>query len=63
MVSGTVHQTPCKARHDDTNYTEDDIDWDYMAVYVRAMEKQVIAAVADYKNMVIATTKDLVHAT
>lgn len=34
-----------------------------MAVYVRAMEKQVIAAVADYKNMVIATTKDLVHAT
>ena len=40
--------------------TEDDIDWDYMDAYTRAMEKQVIADVVDYKNEVIATTKKLV---
>ena len=40
--------------------TEDDIDWDYMASYVRTMEKQVIADVVDYKNEVIAMTKKLV---
>jgi len=39
----------------------DDIDWDYMAAYVRATEKQVIADVVDYKNEVIATTKALVE--
>lgn len=40
--------------------TDDDIDWDYMASYVRTMEKQVIADVVDYKNEMISTTKALV---
>lgn len=40
--------------------TEADIDWDYMTSYARVMEKQVIADVVDYKNEVIATTKDVV---
>lgn len=51
---------PVKPGTDEVNYTEDDIDWDYMAAYVRATEKQVIADVVDYKNEVIATTKELV---
>ena len=41
--------------------TEADIDWDYMTSYVRVMEKRVIADLVDYKNEVIATTKELVH--
>ena len=53
-------QLPVKPGTDEVNYTEDDIDWDYMASYVRTMEKQVIADVVDYKNEVIATTKKLV---
>ena len=51
---------PVKQGTDEVNYTEDDIDWDYIEVYVRAMEKQVIADVVDYKNEVIATTKGLI---
>ena len=51
---------PVKQGTDDVNYTEDDIDWDYIEAYVRAMEKQVIADVVDYKNEVIATTKGLI---
>lgn len=43
------------------SYIEADIDWYYMDVYVRAMEKQVIAYVVDYKNEVIARTKELVE--
>ena len=53
-------QLPVKPGTDELNYTEDDIDWDYMDVYARVMEKQVIADVVDYKNEVIATTKKLV---
>lgn len=53
-------QLPVKPCTDEVNYTEADIDWDYMDAYVRVMEKQVIADVVDYKNEVIATTKDLV---
>lgn len=52
---------PVKPGMDDANYTDADIDWDYMALYVRAMEKQVIADVVDYKNEMIETTKELVH--
>ena len=54
-------QLPVKPGTDELNYTEDDIDWDYMASYVRTMEKQVIADVVDYKNEVITTTKELVE--
>lgn len=53
-------QLPVKEGTDEVNYTEDDIDWDYMASYACVMEKQVIADVVDYKNEVIATTKKLV---
>ena len=48
--------------HELISYIEADIDWGYMDVYVRAMEKkQVIADVVDYKNEVIARTKELVE--
>lgn len=53
-------QLPVKPGTADVNYTEADIDWDYMDAYVRVMEKQVIADVVDYKNEVIATTKGLI---
>lgn len=56
-----VIQCPVKPGTDEANYTEDDIDWDYIASYVRVAEKQVIADVVDYKNEVIATTKELVE--
>ena len=52
---------PVKPGTDEANYTEDDIDWDYITSYARVMEKQVIADVVDYKNEVIAMTKELVH--
>lgn len=51
---------PVKPDTDDVNYTEDDIDWDYMESYSRVMEKRVIADVVDYKNEVIALTKNCV---
>ena len=54
-------QLPLKPGTDDVNYTQDDIDWDYMEAYSRVMEKQVIADVVDYKNEVIALTKDVCH--
>ena len=54
-------QLPLKSFADPSNYTQDDIDWDYMEAYVRVMEKQVIADVVDYKNEVIALTKDVCH--
>lgn len=59
-VQNEIIQLPVKQGTDEVNYTEDDIDWDYMTAYARVMEKQVIADVVDYKNEVIATTKELV---
>lgn len=59
-VQNETIQLPVKPGTDELNYTEDDIDWDYMTAYARVMEKQVIADVVDYKNEVIATTKDVV---
>ena len=53
-------QLPVKPGTDEINYTEADIDWDYMTSHALVMEKQVIADVVDYKNEVIATTKKLV---
>ena len=60
-IGNTFIQLPVKPGTDEANYTEDDIDWDYIASYVRVAEKQVIADVVDYKNEVIATTKELVE--
>ena len=51
---------PVKPDTDSSNYTQDDIDWDYMESYSRVMEKRVIADVVDYKNEVIALTKECV---
>lgn len=56
-----VIQLPLKPGTDETNYSEDDIDWDYMEATIRAMEKQVITDVVDYKDAVIAKTKELVN--
>lgn len=49
---------PVKPGTDSSNYTQDDIDWDYMESYVRIMEKRVIADVVDYKNEAIVLTKE-----
>jgi hypothetical protein len=59
-VQNETIQLPVKPGTDELNYTEDDIDWDYMTSYARVMEKQVIADVVDYKNEMIATTKGLI---
>lgn len=59
-IKNETIQLPVKPGTDDVNYTEDDIDWDYIISYARIMEKQVIADVVDYKNEVIATTKGLI---
>ena len=59
-IKAETIQLPVKPGTDELNYTEDDIDWDYMTSYARVMEKQVIADVVDYKNEVIAMTKKLV---
>ena len=47
-IKNETIQLPVKPDTDEINYTEDDIDWDYMESYIRAMEKQVIADVVDY---------------
>ena len=59
-IKAETIQLPVKQGTDEVNYTEDDIDWDYITSYARIMEKQVIADVVDYKNEVIATTKGLI---
>lgn len=41
-------------------YTIDDIDFNYMERYIRAMEKLAIADVVKYKDKVIAMTKEVV---
>ena len=58
-VKNTHIQLTLKSGTDVNNYTEADIDWDYMEATIRAMEKQVIASVVDYKDAVIAATKKL----
>ena len=60
-IKAEIIQLPVKPGTDEVNYTEDDIDWDYMESYIRAMEKQVIADVVDYKESAIATVKELVY--
>ena len=59
-IENTFIQLPVKPGTDEVNYTQEDIDWDYMASYVRVMEKCVIADVVDYKNEVIVLTKECV---
>ena len=60
-IKNEIIQLPVKPGTDEINYTEDDIDWDYMESYIRAMEKQVITDVVDYKDSMIATAKELVY--
>ena len=60
-IKAEIIQLPVKPGTDEVNYTEDDIDWDYMESYIRVMEKQVIADVVDYKESAIATAKELVY--
>lgn len=61
-IKNEIIQLTVKPGTDEVNYTEDDIDWDYMESYIRVMEKQVIADVVDYKESVITTAKELVYA-
>ena len=46
----------------DHEYTVDDIDFDYMERYIRAIEKLTIADVVKYKDRIIDTTKQLIDA-
>ena len=59
-IKAEAIQLPVKPGTDELNYSYDDIDWDYMESYIRVMEKRVIADVVDYKNEVIALTKNCV---
>ena len=59
-IKAETIQLPVKLGTDSSNYTQDDIDWDYMESYNRVMEKRVIADVVDYKNEVIALTEECV---
>ena len=60
-IKNEIIQLPVKPGTDEVNYTEDDIDWDYMESYIRVIEKQVIADVVDYKESVITTAKEIVY--
>ena len=60
-IKAETIQLPVKPGTDAVTYSQQDIDWDYMASYVRVMEKRVIIDVVDYKNEVIALTKDVCH--
>ena len=60
-VQDDIIQLPVKPGTDESSYTEDDIDWDYMESYIRVMEKQVITDVVDYKDSMITTAKELIY--
>lgn len=59
-IDSTYIKLPLKSETDANNYTDEDIDWDYMAAAIHIMEKQVISDVVDYKDAVIAKTKEIV---
>lgn len=60
-VFETIISLPVIASPDPNHtYTIDDIDFDYMEQYIRAMEKLAIADVVKYTDKVIATTKEVV---
>lgn len=62
-VSETVVSLPVIESPDpDHEYTVDDIDFEYMERYIRAIEKLTIADVVKYKNKQIATTRRVVGA-
>ena len=60
-IDDTTITLPVKPCTDEINYTEDDIDWDYMESYIHAMEKQVLADVVDYKDSMITTAKEFIY--
>ena len=60
-IKNETIQLPLKSDSDPLNYTEADIDWDYMEAIIRITEKRVIRDVVDYKGAVIAKTKELVN--
>lgn len=41
-------------------YTSDDIDWSYMERFIKVKKKQVIASVVEYKDEILATTKEVI---
>lgn len=60
-IKNEIIKLPLKPSTDITNVTEDDIDWDYMEAYIRAIEKQVITDVVTYKDTFIAKAKEIVN--
>lgn len=61
-IKDDIVELPVIASSDPNHtYTIDDIDFDYMEQYIRAMEKLAIADVVKYKDKVIATTRQVVE--
>ena len=59
-IKESIIKLPLKLGTDIRNFSETDIDWDYMEATIRITEKQVISDVIDYKDAVIAKTKEIV---
>lgn len=60
-IKESIIKLPLKLGTDIRNFSETDIDWDYMDATIRITEKRVISDVVDYKDAVIAKTKELVQ--
>ena len=63
-ISDALKNADSKSGNSGTNYPVkevEEIDWNYMEKYIRAMEKVVIADVVKYKDQVIETTKRIVE--
>lgn len=60
-IKESIIKLPLKLGTDIRNFSETDIDWDYMEATIRITEKQVISDVIDYKDAVIAKTKEIVN--
>ena len=60
LKNTTISLSVIESSNPNHEYTVDDIDWQYMERYIRAMEKVVIADVVKYKDRVIDETRKLV---
>ena len=60
LKNATISLPVIKSSDPNHKYTVDDINWQYMEHYIRAIEKVVIADVVRYKDRVIEETRKLV---
>lgn len=52
FISSTTIKLPLKPSADSSNYTQDDIDWDYMDSFMQAIEEKAHARVASLKKQI-----------